>query len=356
MPTLGGGIESAGHDIGRGLAVRIAEEHKKRERIREVQGLLDAAKQLTITDPKTGKAKPFVPTQNTDAIQRLLDMGNVAAAAKQEAFYGIGKDLYLKARQAEAQAAISPYQKHEGRRYLVNPKTGAVKPDIAVPRSEFGVTAHEQFGEQMRLRGAQARQLAAEQKGIDTMLKPYKLTRGDLFDVATHEHGTLEKGKFVPKGEEPQGEPTVNKILQAVMPGGYTGPLATPAPQATVPTHVRVGFRPGEGKDPGSTGAIVTRDQLEAWQDEAARVAPPIVTSRDDDGNVTGAQSPFAALQWLRSDAAAKQPELADKVRKQLTQAVTQGAARTVQPKVDITVEGGSSTTPAPEPEPEEEE
>ena len=77
------GQSSAGAQLGHGIGMLFAGIRQRQLQAQQVQGLLDGARRLMITDQSTGKQKTFFTNQQLDPIQRLIDQKNWAAAAQQ---------------------------------------------------------------------------------------------------------------------------------------------------------------------------------------------------------------------------------------------------------------------------------
>lgn len=346
---LHSGITSAGNSIADAIRRMGIEHQKQKASLDTVQGYLDAAKTIQVTDPKTGKPKQLFTPDQVQFVQQAIDQKHSELAGARAAALGIGKNILQRTASASAQAAnaANPWIIHDGRRYMLD-KSGFPKVDTAVPRNAAtGQTAGQQFRQGLQFSAAQQRTMAAAQKGTAEMLKAHNITATDLFDPSMVTPGTIDKGLFVASGQPtppPQGSgfgKVMNEIAGAF--GGQATIDSSPSPEATpapTPSHVQVGkidptyTQTADGKyrvaDKGRPGALLTNEQFQAFQDQAAKLDPS--------GQGTD------ALQWLRNPENVKQdPALAAQVRQKLADSVAKGSAYTVQPSTSTDVESGNS-------------
>jgi hypothetical protein len=363
------GLSSFGHNLAEGIKDYQTRYERDKAMLDTVQGYLDVAKKLQVPDPKTGKPKNFFSDEQLNTVQQLIKERKAYQAGATASALGIGKGLIQRA----AAASQSPFISHDNRRYLLNPKTGAVKPDTAQQRDQFGETRATQFNQKFRLNQSEQRALAAKQKGVDEMLKPYKLTRGDLFDTAKVQPGTLDKdGTFTPftppsaQPNAPKGGPSFANIFGGLAPtdlpmsdeGSQSSDTSTPAPKQAKPTHVLVGYTPptyvpemkaGSDGSPvptgkykitnkGTPGTVLSNDQYQSLQDSVAEAGHPI-PSMGADGKPFF-QNPTSALGWLRKPGNIENdPQMAERTRQTLVRSVTGAGAGTVQAQPEVNVE-----------------
>jgi hypothetical protein len=421
--------------LGQGIGLLIGKTIQRRQQAQQVQGLVDAARRLMITDPATGKQKPWFTNQQLDPIQRLLDQHQAQQAGQLATFMGINNTLSQRVQAADqkAQWMANPRVTINGIPYLKTPQ-GGLKPDTGEARSPItGETVPQQTERQFKSatgqRAAQTQQNTELEQQL-AKIGPTGISRFNLFDDSAQTKGTFQNGQFVPQGQPPPAAAAAVQSAQAAQAaqqsqpfagvanalsrsgvrlpdlGQYTpyldlagpglGPIydtiqqqqqgsaqaaqavqsaqaqqtaAAGAPQAD-PTHVMFGYAPPQPAQPADKatgrpyiaakpggGASMTIAELNALQDKAVGVAPP-VTVTDEQGNPKtnpdGTPMQFSAQQalnwWRNEDNRKKDPELANKVYQQIMNSVTAGATQTTQPDLSINIGTGNqgSTAGAP--------
>lgn len=325
---IGQGLSSFGNDI----ADAMGQYHKEHEAYNKAESVANALSRIGITEsgdivPTLGAdgkpvkgVKPILDPKSVDLFKTRVGTDRAKAQGALEALSRIGIheiDTQRKA-QAAAGGAASPFVIHEGRRYLQNPHTGALKPDTAVPRDEMGRTVTQQEQSDVRINRIMQQRMAAQSKGFDTALKGLGFTsRNDLFDPALQEHGTFDQGAFVPVGKPKEGE---------------VSPVTEDA------THVRVGYVPPttqtekSGKikvlDKGRAGVVIAKGDLSAYQDQAAALAGPEASQ---------------ALEWLRKNPDNKlAPQVAQKFRALLAGSASKTVPVPSQSEINVDQSGES--------------
>jgi hypothetical protein len=403
--------------FGHGIGLLIGNTIRRGQQAQQVQGLVDAARRLMITDPATGKQKPWFTNQQLDPIQRLLDQHQAAQAGQLATFMGINNTLSQRVQAADqkAQWMAHPRVTIDGVNYLKTPG-GGLKVDTGEPRDPVTLQTPQQqismgFDYQKGARAAQTQQNAELETQLGK-IGPKGISRYNLFDPDAQTFGTFQNGQFVPHddqqqaaqvAQQPQGVgPQIASALSnagITLPdlgaystaldaiGGGIGPAydyiqqqqaqqaqaqqaatqAAGAPQPD-PTHVMFGYVPPQKAQPKTAttpyipaqpagGAAMPVAQLNALQDKAVGVAPP-VTVTDEQGNPKtnpdGTPIQFSAQQaldwWRNADKATRNSQLGKDVYQQIMDSVTAGATQTTQPSVNVNVGAGTqgSTAGAP--------
>jgi hypothetical protein len=348
--------------LGQGIGLLIGKTIQRGQQAQQVQGLVDAARRLMITDPATGKQKPWFTNQQLDPIQRLLDQHQSAQAAQLAAFTGINNTLSQRVQKADqtAQWMANPRIMINGIPYLKRPNFTIV-PDTGEARSPTtGETVPQQTERQFKSAGGQRAAQTQQNSELETQLGkigPKGISRYNLFDPDAQTFGTFQNGQFVPHdnqqqaaqvAQSPQGvggqvANTLSNVgitlpdlgpystaLDAI--GGGIGPAydyiqqqqaqQAQAQQAAAqkagapqpdPTHVMFGYVPSQKAQPKTAttpyipaqpagGASIPVSVLNSLQDKAVGIAPP-VTALDDNGNPKknpdGTPMQFSAQQAL---------------------------------------------------------
>src|ERR1044072_5433302 len=103
------------------LAARRQQEDRARQ---QVQGILDAAKTVQVTDPKTGKPKPFFSPEQVQTVQHLLDQHKAYQAGAMAAGFGMSKDILQRAAVMNQSMQGPIYKQDQFGVHQYNPHTG----------------------------------------------------------------------------------------------------------------------------------------------------------------------------------------------------------------------------------------
>jgi hypothetical protein len=333
---IGQGLASMGNDI----ADAMQQYHKEHEQYDQALSTADALSRLGITNDghitpavdAQGKSiqgvTPIIDSKAVDLFKTNVGSKRSEARGALQALARIGISQIDTIRKSQAAQGGSPFLVHGGKAYLVNPKTGSVKPDVAIARNEQGVPVTTQYQQQMAQARMQQQMVAGVRKGFNSSLQGLGISSPvDLFDSGIHQGGVIDQ-----EGRFQQVPDTIQETTGGIGGAGAMGLYNAGVPPAQ--THVRIGYvKPtlSDDKkkviDKGRPGAVVPSGVLSAYQDQAAALAGP---------------EAVGALNWLRQN---PNSELAPQVQQKFRSLIAQSSSQTVPvpSQTEVNVNQGDS-------------